>query len=299
MEAARRSGVPYDVIAKADQTGGSVQTFAMNMIHQLGPAYRTFSDMAVGTLPMREFNAAAMVRRTGHRIVVITWGLLDILTGLALDFIRAASSSKDLTKRQTKVVVKSASSLVFHLPTKRIEESDPRWKSEPEDLEHHREESDIRRFVNTTVNVQMEFVLCHEFAHIILNHSPASKAPVGTGLSKYAFVQGQEYEADRHAAKCIRQLHGGDFAIQFTREGIYSLFRLMDLAEQVEKSPFFVTSENSRSHPRASQRWEKLASIFGPPRSGIMPSLYRRVYDYATLAVEEGNKEARKVMGLE
>jgi len=293
-------GIPYEIVARGDVVG-RLQDFSANIVKQLGPDYQRLSDVAVGGLPIREFNATALAVRRKHRIVVLNWGLLDILTGLALEFVNAATSSKDLTKRLTKIVVKSAEAIVLRVPTKQIEESDPRWISRPEKQEHPWKKLDIRTFVKATVDAQISFVLCHEFAHIILKHVPSSVLSLISGLSKFVFAQQQESEADQKAATDLPSLYGDDFATQFATAAVYSLFRLMDVSERIERSPIFNAPEEPSSHPPALERWKNIEAILGAHRNEIAEFLYKRYkrpYDYAVQAVEIGNKKAWQDIGF-
>jgi hypothetical protein len=259
----------------------AIDQFTSALKQRLTKKYPDVASIPVARLPYLDFNATVEAP-SGEPIILINWGLLDILPLLATVFLRILGSESNENDRydfETLLGVISVciASIRYSIPgviwsgvRKRLAKcSMPEYGAKTLD-----------RNVMDFVYSQLSFVICHEFAHIVLGHTAEAAITrchlsprIKLTASFYNYKQIQEFEADEEAFNMLNRVYTGSKALDSRHGAIYTLFSLLHLSELV-----FATVTNTKNiaiqyptHPPAPDRWRRVEKVWNYSKDDQTP----------------------------
>lgn len=241
----KATGVSVTLFNRFQSEGGRIEDVSSELIGRLGEEGDALRSVPIGFLPAWDFNAM-VDPGWGEPIIVVNWALGYCLVKFNEAVVVAVETQNLQPAREMALACAIAVGYGVHAVKW------PNWESQ----------EDSRKVINRVTSFQTDFILCHEFAHVLLGHMNLATTtrvhlPGASHVSvnRYNHSQFEEFDADNKAVHMLGKIHGDRKDAYYGT--IYTLFGLMHLYEIIFSAKLLPLQE--RSHPPAVERWKKIS----------------------------------------
>jgi hypothetical protein len=254
---------------------------ARQLVEKLPHVFRSkLADIPVGTLPTIDFNATAK-SHFGDPYIVIRTGLISKLHIIAECF---AATVRLSPGEPPEMNVADAGVSVFRNMMAWLR-NDARWLGSSEGSGVDVVSYERRGLVGTLTYHAQDFILGHEYGHILLGHlsTNCEPSPGVSGLQRIVRSRDDEIAADKvgfeFATQSCRSMHNdismGVLGVALTIQA----FRLIE---------FFAPPSELSTHPSGSDRLSRFYDWLGPERKEMVAGQLDELNDFIDLVGNVG-----------